>query len=54
MASGASPAGHRPKPGEILSLDPLVVATGDGALELTRAEWQGAQEAPTLRVGRML
>ena len=54
MASGASPAGHRPKPGEILSLDPLVVATGDGALELTRAEWQGAQEAPTLRVGRVL
>jgi methionyl-tRNA formyltransferase len=54
MASSASPTGHRPKPGEILSLDPLVIATGDGALELTRAEWQGAQEAPTLRVGRIL
>lgn len=29
------------KPGEILSVDPLIVATGDGALELTRAEWRG-------------
>ena len=46
--------GRRGRPGEILCLDPLVIATGDGALELTRAEWQGAQEAPTLRVGGML
>ncbi len=29
------------KPGEILSLDPLIVATGDGALRLTRYEWRG-------------
>ncbi len=27
--------------GEILSVDPLVVATGDGALHLTRTEWRG-------------
>ena len=45
---------RRGRPGEILSLDPFVIATGDGALELTRAEWQGAQDAPTLRVGRVL
>jgi methionyl-tRNA formyltransferase len=42
------------RPGEILSLVPLVVATGDGALELTRAEWQGDQEPLTLRVGQVL
>jgi methionyl-tRNA formyltransferase len=29
------------KPGEILSLAPLTVATGDGALQLTRVEWRG-------------
>ena len=46
--------GRHGRPGELLSLDPLVVATGDGALELTRAEWQGAQDAPTLRVGKIL
>ncbi len=28
-------------PGEILSLDPLIIATGDGALQLTRIEWRG-------------
>lgn len=28
-------------PGEILSLDPLVVATGDGTLHLNRTEWRG-------------
>ena len=38
------------KPGEILSVAPLVVATGDGALELTRTEWRGAP-APVLRAG---
>ena len=38
-----SPAarGRRGEPGEVLSLDPLIVATGDGALELTRVEWRG-------------
>jgi methionyl-tRNA formyltransferase len=33
--------GRRGRPGEILSAEPLVVATGDGALELTRTEWRG-------------
>jgi methionyl-tRNA formyltransferase len=44
---------HRGAPGEILSLLPLVVATGDGALELTRFEWRGGP-APELWVGMML
>ena len=35
-------AGRRGRPGEVLSISPLVVATGDGALELTRTEWRGA------------
>jgi methionyl-tRNA formyltransferase len=46
--------GRHGQPGEILSLDPLVVATGDGAMELTRAEWQGGQGAPALHVGQIL
>lgn len=46
--------GRRGPPGTILCLDPLVVATGDGALELTRIEWRNAQDAPTLRVGALL
>ena len=42
MVWWAEPApGRSGKPGEILSPDPLVVATGDGALHLTRAEWRG-------------
>jgi methionyl-tRNA formyltransferase len=40
-------------PGEILSASPLVVATADGALELTRTEWRG-EPAPQLRVGQMI
>lgn len=34
-------AGKSGMPGEVLSLDPLLVATGDGALHLTRIEWRG-------------
>jgi methionyl-tRNA formyltransferase len=41
------------KPGEVLSVSPIVVATGDGALELTRTEWRG-ETAPALRVGALL
>ncbi len=43
---------HGGAPGEILGLDPLVVATGDGALELTRTEWRGPP--PTLHFGQQL
>jgi len=50
-----SPAarGRRGKPGEIISLAPLVVATGDGALELTRTEWRGGR-LPVSQVGQIL
>ena len=50
-----SPAtqGRRGQPGEVLSLSPLLVATGDGALELTRTDWRG-EPAPTLSVGQIL
>jgi methionyl-tRNA formyltransferase len=47
MASGRSG-----RPGEVLSVSPPVVATGDGALELTRTEWRGA--APALRAGQVI
>jgi methionyl-tRNA formyltransferase len=50
-AALAAPRGH--PPGEILSLAPLVVATGDGALELTRAEWR-ALPHPSLHLGQVL
>ena len=48
------------RPGEILSVNPLVVATGDGALELTRTAWVSPAEAgrevpaPPLRIGQLL
>ena len=49
-----SPAarGRSGRPGEVLSVSPLVVATGDGALEFTRTEWRGS--ALTLRPGQIL
>jgi methionyl-tRNA formyltransferase len=50
-----SPAtrGRRGKPGEVLSVTPLVVATADGALELTRTEWRNGP-APAFRAGQVL
>lgn len=41
------------KPGEILSSDPLIIATGDGALHLTRTEWLGSP-TPALAVGSLI
>ena len=41
------------KPGEVLSVSPLVVATGAEALELTRTEWRGTPTRP-LQVGDLL
>ncbi len=54
-AEHASPACQSIKgvPGQILSLEPFVIATGDGALELTRTEWRGAPP-PSLAVGGFL
>jgi methionyl-tRNA formyltransferase len=49
----AATQGRRGKPGEILSLSPLVIATLDGALELTKTEWRNAP-APVLKVGQVL
>jgi methionyl-tRNA formyltransferase len=46
-------AGPSGRPGEILSLDPLIVATGDGALQLVRTEWRGATP-PALVAGDVL
>ncbi len=48
-----SPAtrGKRGTPGEVLSVSPLVVATTDGALELTKTEWRPAP-ASELLVGQ--
>jgi methionyl-tRNA formyltransferase len=54
-AEHESPAasGVSGRPGEVMSLSPLVVATGDGALELTRTEWRGGP-SPALRTGQVL
>jgi methionyl-tRNA formyltransferase len=46
-------AGRRGRAGEVLSLSPLVVATGDGALELTKTEWRG-ETTPILQIGQIL
>jgi len=54
IVATASPIPQKPAPGEILSLAPLIVATADGALELTRVEWRGAPPAGPLRVGQVL
>jgi methionyl-tRNA formyltransferase len=48
----AAATGRRGRPGEVLSAAPLVVATGDAALELTRVEWRGP--APALAPGQLL
>lgn len=45
--------GRTGRPGEVLVASPLVVATGDGALELTRTEWRGVP-SPELCVGQRL
>ncbi|MDB6168292.1 MAG: formyl transferase domain protein [Verrucomicrobia bacterium] len=50
-----SPAarGRRGAPGEVLLVSPLVVATADGALELTRTEWRGTAGA-AMTIGQRL
>jgi methionyl-tRNA formyltransferase len=48
----AAATGRRGRPGEVLSVAPLVVATGDAALELTQVEWRGP--APALAPGQVL
>lgn len=49
--------GSVPRPGQVLSSDPLVVATADGALEITRFEWRRLDETaprPALQAGQVL
>ena len=50
-----SPAAHgrSGRPGEVLSVAPLVIATADGALELTKTEWRGGP-GRELRAGQTL
>lgn len=48
----APASGDSVSPGTVLTVDPLRVATGDGALELTRTEWRGP--IPELAPGRRL
>lgn len=45
--------GRHGKPGEVLSLDPLVIGTADGSLELTRTEWRGGSPQK-LQLGQIL
>jgi methionyl-tRNA formyltransferase len=52
VATNTSPTGRKFTPGEVLSVSPLVIATGDGALECTRTEWRGP--APALQSGQIL
>jgi methionyl-tRNA formyltransferase len=49
-----SPAarGRTGRPGEVLSIAPLVIATGNGALEFTRTEWRGSPLS--LQTGQLL
>jgi methionyl-tRNA formyltransferase len=49
----AAARGRTGKPGEVLSVDPLVVATGGGAVELTKTEWRGGPQ-PVLLAGQVL
>ena len=50
--NSASVAGRSGEPGQVLSVSPLVVATGDGAIEITKFEWRGP--LPELTVGTVL
>jgi len=57
----ANPAGPSTgEPGEVLSLDPLLVATGSGNLEIINREWDDAEEddssadTPALKIGQVL
>ncbi len=45
--------GRRGKPGEVLSVNPTVIATADGSLELTRTGWRNGVAA-ALQVGQIL
>jgi methionyl-tRNA formyltransferase len=46
-------AGPQGKPGQVVSLDPLIVATGSGSLELVNYEWEDEEERE-LSMGQVL
>jgi methionyl-tRNA formyltransferase len=46
----AGPGGN---PGQVVSLDPLLIATGSGSLELVNYEWEDEEERE-LKMGQML
>lgn len=45
--------GHDGKPGQVVSIEPLVVATGSGSLELVNVEWEEEEEYE-LSIGQVL
>ena len=47
-------AGRPAAAGAVLSLVPLVVATGDGAIELTKTEWRGGTAPADWQAGQRL
>jgi len=51
-AVASAKAGRKGQPGEVLSTSPLVVATRDGAIEVTKSEWRGPPVE--LKVGMIL
>ena len=49
----AAVAGRAGRPGEVLNLKPLIVAAGEGAVELTETEW-AAGDTASLKPGEVL
>jgi methionyl-tRNA formyltransferase len=46
--------GPEGKPGQIVSIDPLIIATGSGSLELVNYEWEDEEDQPELKAGQIL
>ncbi len=46
--------GSEGRPGQVVSIDPLIIATGSGNLELVNYEWEDEEEMPELKQGQLL
>ncbi len=46
--------GSEGRPGQVVSVDPLIIATGSGNLELVNYEWEDEEEMPELKQGQLL
>ncbi len=46
-------AGQEGKPGQVVSIEPLIIATGSGGLELVNYEWEDEEERE-LKIGEVL